>query len=176
MNEEKTKIKIENSIFQFADEYYCPSEGVHEVQSWSYVRRIARAALKGEKIPAYLPGYTGTHRAAANDLLELLDKGRLIPTVDLDSDLTEQDRHFFEWLVDAGLHAMADLFLKRCLGACAISCLEKNITRDDSEPMDPKTTRSMALEKLSELEDFHHDFRQDNEIDFPESKLKTKIA
>lgn len=55
---------------------------LHEVRSWQYVRQIARAAIRGDEIPAILVDgdnlLAGTHRAAANDLLERMGYGRLI--------------------------------------------------------------------------------------------------
>ena len=53
---------------------------IHEVHSWLKVRNILRAVKRGETIPPYLVDgeygngnlLSGTHRAAANDLAELL--------------------------------------------------------------------------------------------------------
>lgn len=60
---------------------------IHEVRSWSYVRKIVRAVRHGEDIPPYLmDGETllsGTHRAAANDLLEMLDDDRRVESIQL---------------------------------------------------------------------------------------------
>ena len=73
---------------------------LHEVRDWAKVRRLVRAARRGEKIPPYLVSdkasdrpllITGTHRAAANDLLESLGGERLIPVIDL-GDLSDEDR------------------------------------------------------------------------------------
>ena len=85
--------------------YYRP---IHEVHDWCYVRHLARAALRGETIPA-IPIDTGgtgdlqdgallggTHRSAANDLLEALGHERLIPY---------EDRHDYQdWDLEAGYY------------------------------------------------------------------------
>jgi len=70
----------------------------HEVNDWTKVRRMARAAIRGDEIPAILAdGETllaGVHRAAANDLLDRMGHGRLIEVVELedieDDELREQ--------------------------------------------------------------------------------------
>ena len=72
------------------DTMYYPAgyNPMHEVQSWQYVRQIARAAIRGDEIPAILVDgenlLAGTHRAAANDLLERMGYGRLIDAVELE--------------------------------------------------------------------------------------------
>ncbi len=75
---------------------------IHEVQNWSYVRKLIRAARKGEDInPILIDGeigngtlLAGTHRAAANDIMVMLGGEALIPVISLDevdasSDLIE---------------------------------------------------------------------------------------
>jgi hypothetical protein len=61
---------------------------IHPVRNWLYIRQIARAAIRGENIPPMLVDgenlLAGTHRAAANDLLERMGYGRLIEAEDLE--------------------------------------------------------------------------------------------
>jgi hypothetical protein len=49
---------------------------IHEVQDWSKVRGIVRALKRGEEIPPIVTEgdqlLTGTHRSAANDLIDML--------------------------------------------------------------------------------------------------------
>lgn len=64
---------------------------IHEVRDWSYVRKLVRAARRGEDINPILidgeigNGYllAGTHRAAANDIMVMLGGEALIPVVSL---------------------------------------------------------------------------------------------
>lgn len=67
---------------------------IHPVNDWLKVRRIARAAIRGEQItPMLVDGenlLAGTHRAAANDLLEHMGHGRLIEAEDLE-DIENED-------------------------------------------------------------------------------------
>ena len=77
--------------------YYEPTEyiPIHEVRDWCYVRKIIRAARRGEHIPGFVVYagslLTGTHRCAANEIMQLLYNGRrmspepvLIEAIDLD--------------------------------------------------------------------------------------------
>lgn len=65
---------------------------IHPVTSWAKVRRLVRAARRGHEItPILIEGdlgngslLTGTHRAAANDLLEMLGDNCLIECVSID--------------------------------------------------------------------------------------------
>ena len=74
-------------------------QAIHEVRSWLKVRQIVRAVERGYPIPPYLVDgehgngnlLTGTHRAAANDLLSRRRGARLIDEVALD-DLDADDR------------------------------------------------------------------------------------
>lgn len=69
---------------------------LHEVKDWAKVRRIIRARKAGVAIPAILVDgiigngnlLTGTHRCAANEIMEMLgyDDALMVP-VDLLSDL-----------------------------------------------------------------------------------------
>ena len=49
---------------------------IHEVEDWSKVRSIVRALRKGENVPPIVTEgdtlLTGTHRSAANDLIDML--------------------------------------------------------------------------------------------------------
>ena len=90
---------MKNSIYKYAQEKFYPRGGVHEVENWCYVRQIVRAVLAGEDIPPYVECFTGTHRAAANHLLEALGKTERIETVDLEK-LTKQQSEFFGYLVN----------------------------------------------------------------------------
>lgn len=64
---------------------------IHEVQDWAYVRKLIRAARKGDAInPILIDGeigsgtlLAGTHRAAANDIMVMLGGEALIPVVSL---------------------------------------------------------------------------------------------
>lgn len=75
---------------------------LHEVYSWHYVRQIARAAIRGDEIPPILVDgenlLAGTHRAAANDLLERMGYGRLIDDVELED---VEDDALREQLIEA---------------------------------------------------------------------------
>jgi hypothetical protein len=77
---------------------------IHEVKEWSYVRKLVRAAIRGEKIPAILLDgevnsgslLAGTHRCAANDILKMLGKEQyLIDYVVYDAETAD------ECLIDA---------------------------------------------------------------------------
>ena len=61
---------------------------IHPVHRWSKVRSLVRAARRGDHIPAYaVVGdnlLSGTHRAAANDIMEMLGEPRRIPVIDVD--------------------------------------------------------------------------------------------
>ena len=72
---------------------------IHEVRNWAYVRKLIRAARRGESIPAIVIDgeigsgnmLTGTHRAAANDIMIMLGGEALIPVVSLqDMDASEE--------------------------------------------------------------------------------------
>ncbi len=72
--------------------YHLGCHPIHEVQNWSYVRKLIRAARAGEDInPILIDGeigngnlLAGTHRAAANDIMVMLGGEALIPVVSLD--------------------------------------------------------------------------------------------
>ena len=92
-------------------------DALHEVRDWRKVRSLMRAARRGEKVPAYLVSdrsaewpllITGTHRAAANDLLELLGGERLIPVLDL-GDLPDSDRACIEARMEHDDYAFRDI-------------------------------------------------------------------
>lgn len=71
---------------------------IHEVRDWCKVRKLVRDALNGAKIrPILIDGtlrngslLTGTHRAAANDILMLIGSDIRIPYILL-SDLDTSD-------------------------------------------------------------------------------------
>lgn len=71
---------------------------IHEVKDWCKVRKLVRDALRGDKInPIVIEGQkgsgsmiTGTHRAAANDLLVMLGHEALINHISVD-DLDNAD-------------------------------------------------------------------------------------
>lgn len=62
--------------------YWSGCNPIHEVVDWCKVRKLVRDALRGDKInPIVIDGnlgsgnlLTGTHRAAANDILMMLGK------------------------------------------------------------------------------------------------------
>lgn len=72
--------------------YHLGCNPIHEVKSWSYVRKLIRAARNGKSInPILIEGcigncnlLAGTHRAAANDLMLMLGGEALIDVVSLD--------------------------------------------------------------------------------------------
>ena len=80
--------------------YYYPTGGnpIHEVRDWAKVRRFVRMALRGDTIPPILTDgsygnctfLTGTHRAAANDILNMLGHKMRIQTIDI-HDLRDSD-------------------------------------------------------------------------------------
>lgn len=73
----------ETGAISFIKKYY-PREyaPIHEVDDWSKVRSIMRSAMKGDEIPPILVDgtkgngslLTGTHRQAANEILDKLGK------------------------------------------------------------------------------------------------------
>lgn len=82
-------------IGSFLDKNYYPSSGlnpIHEVHDWSKVRALARAAIRGDHVPGYLyegqPNngnlLAGTHRAAANELLDMLGYRKRIDHASID--------------------------------------------------------------------------------------------
>ena len=90
---------------------------IHEVLSWSKVRSIIRAVRRGDDVPAFVIDgvdgscnlITGTHRCAANDLLEMLGDARRVDFVTLDEiDASEElieaiqneDYATVQWLLD----------------------------------------------------------------------------
>lgn len=79
-------------------------EAIHKVRDWSYVRKLIRAAKKGEEIPPILVWgqigsgqlLNGTHRCAANDIMKDLgyDECLMIPVVTI-NDLDDLSDHPF---------------------------------------------------------------------------------
>jgi hypothetical protein len=72
--------------------YHLGCNPIHEVRNWAYVRKLIRAARRGEEInPILIEGeigsgslLAGTHRAAANDLMMMLGGEPLISVVNMD--------------------------------------------------------------------------------------------
>ena len=94
-------------------------EPIHEVKDWEKVERIVKSALDGNEVQPFLidgnPGngnlLTGTHRAAANDILRDLGETE-IPFVSLD-DLPPQARNRINEYVeveDFRSHGIDDVF------------------------------------------------------------------
>lgn len=83
--------------------YHLGCNPIHAVVSWSYVRKLIRAARKGEVInPILIDGsigngnlLAGTHRAAANDLMIMMGGEALIDVVSI------QDIEAGEELIEA---------------------------------------------------------------------------
>ena len=90
---------------------------IHEVLSWTKVRSIVRALRRGDYVPAFVIDgvegncnlVTGTHRCAANDLLEMLGDKRRVDFVTLDeinpSDelldaIRNEDYSTVQWILD----------------------------------------------------------------------------
>ncbi len=74
---------------------------IHEVKNWCYVRKLVRAVRRGETVnPILIDGsprngtlLTGTHRSAANDLLNMLGDSRRIAVMSIqDMDLTDDQQ------------------------------------------------------------------------------------
>jgi len=93
---------------------YYPSgyNPIHQVYSWSKVRRLVRAALAGKEIPPMLIAggsggnlLAGTHRSAANDLLYHAGYDRLIDAVELEDVLADPTAY---GLSDDESHLLAD--------------------------------------------------------------------
>jgi hypothetical protein len=65
---------------------------IHPVYDWRKARSMARAAIRGDEVQPFLVDgdilLTGTHRSAANDLLEMLGRTPRIGRVDI-SDVTD---------------------------------------------------------------------------------------
>ena len=71
--------------------YWSGCNPIHEVHDWCKVRKLIRDARKGDPIPPILVEslgngnlLTGTHRAAANDIVEMLGGEALIPAQELE--------------------------------------------------------------------------------------------
>lgn len=72
--------------------YHLGCNPIHEVRNWAYVRKLIRAARRGDEInPILIDGtigngnlLAGTHRAAANDLMMRMGGDPLIPVVSMD--------------------------------------------------------------------------------------------
>ena len=90
---------------------------IHEVLSWSKVRSIIRAVRRGDDVPSFVIDgvegscnlITGTHRCAANDILEMLGDKRRVEFVTLEEinaseELIEaiqnEDYATVQWLLD----------------------------------------------------------------------------
>ena len=88
---------------------------IHEVRNWMYVRQIMRAALAGETInPILIEGpigngnlLAGTHRAAANDLLDMLGKDARVPVVDLNDIIDDVPEELLD-AIEAGDYETID--------------------------------------------------------------------
>jgi hypothetical protein len=89
------KITKENKMDKdYYPTYYLGCNTIHPVMDWSYVRKFIRAAKKGDNIPPILIEgssgngnlLAGTHRAAANDIMAMLDfdEDIMIPIVSID--------------------------------------------------------------------------------------------
>ena len=169
----------QESIFKFAENEYRPVGGVHEVQDWAYVRSLVRAAIRGEKIAPYVECYSGTHRAAANDLLEKLGHDRLISTVDLDSDANEIERWFFETLIENMDYFYADLWIQKVTGYCPMRGTMDNCSRYHNDITAVDSTESQketASRCLIILDEKFKKFLNKENIQHPQEKITTKIA
>ena len=151
----------ENSLYKFAQKKFYPVGGVHAVENWCYVRKIVRAVLNGEDIPPYVLCFTGTHRAAANHLLEALGKQERIETVDLEN-LTKQQNEFFGFLINGDEYYLADLYISRITGYDAYKSALDNTMR--SEGKNGEITKDfaghVASECLTDLDDALKTFLQ----------------
>ena len=123
---------MKNSIYKYAQKKFYPRDGVHEVENWCYVRQIVRAVLKGEDVPPYIISFSGTHRAAANHLLEALGKPERIETFDLEK-LTPQQSEFFGYLVNEDEDYLADLYITRIAGYDAYQSSLDNTMRSEGK-------------------------------------------
>ena len=154
---------MKDSIYKYAQEKFYPRGGVHEVENWCYVRQIVRAVLNGEDVPAYVEYFTGTHRAAANHLLEALGKQERIETVDLEK-LTKQQSEFFGYLVNGENYYLADLYITRITGYDVYKSALDNTMR--SEGKNGEITKDfaghVASECLTDLDDALKTFLKDS--------------
>lgn len=97
-------------INRYYPTYYLGCNPIHEVNDWCKVRRLIRAARRGDKIPPIVIDgprksgsmVTGTHRAAANDIMVMLGGEALIPYVQV-SDLDNADEIYA--LLESGDYA-----------------------------------------------------------------------
>lgn len=98
----------------------CSSIGanpIHEVLSWTKVRSIIRAVRRGDYVPDFVIDgiegscnlITGTHRCAANDILEMLGDNRRVGFVTLDEispseelmeAISHEDYATVQWILD----------------------------------------------------------------------------
>lgn len=89
--------------------YWSGCNPIHEVRDWSKVRKLIRDARRGDVIPPIVIDgplhsgslITGTHRAAANDILCMMGQEPLIDYVNLDNVLESLDADAREELQDA---------------------------------------------------------------------------
>ena len=153
----------ENSLYKYAQEKFYPRGGVHEVVNWAYVRQIVRAVLNGEDVPPYLECFTGTHRAAANHLLEALGKQERIETVDIET-LTKQQSEFFGYLVNEDENYLADLYITRITGYDAYKAALDNTVRSEGKygDLSGDMASHIASECLTDLDDAFKTFLQDS--------------
>jgi uncharacterized protein (TIGR02594 family) len=91
-------------IGSFLDRSHYPRTGlnpIHEVHNWAKVRSMARKAINGEHVPGYLYDglngngnlIAGTHRAAANELLDILGYGKRIKSANINDVLDEPEAY-----------------------------------------------------------------------------------
>lgn len=90
---------------------------IHEVLSWTKVRSIIRAVRRGDDVPDFVIDgqegncnlITGTHRCAANDLLEMLGDNRRVgfvtideinPSEELLEAISNEDYATVQWILD----------------------------------------------------------------------------
>lgn len=96
--------------------YHHGCNPIHPVDDWCKVRRLIRAARRGDNIPPIITNkghmVTGTHRSAANDIMMMLgDDGHLIPIMDMDdlpSEIRDQAEELFSNDDFCGLNDLLD--------------------------------------------------------------------
>ena len=119
--------------------------------------------MNGEDVPPYLECFSGTHRAAANYLLEALGKTERIETVDIET-LTKQQSEFFGFLVNEDENYLADLYITRITGYDAYKAALDNTMR--SEGKNGEITKDfaghVASECLTDLDDAFKTFLQES--------------
>lgn len=101
--------------------HYLGCHPIHAVTDWAYVRRLIRAARRGEQIPPIVIAgeiksgemVTGTHRAAANDIMVMLGGEALISVIGVE-DLDEETQAIVRGLLESENYDDINGLLDKC--------------------------------------------------------------